>query len=185
MLTSASFVGNLFIVQYLKDARSQVKLFSPGGQLVGEIELPGIGTASGFGGKRTDTETFYSFSSFAVPPSIYRYDLIARKNTLIRRSQVDFDPDEYATEQVFYESKDGTRVPMFITHKKGVARNGDNPTLLYGYGGFNIPMTPQFSISRLAWMELARCASLPPRRRRIRRGLARGGHPAEQAERLR
>jgi len=154
VLTSASFVGNLFIVQYLKDARSQVKLFSPGGQLVGEIELPGIGTASGFGGKRTDTETFYSFSSFAVPPSIYRYDLIARKNTLIRRSQVDFDPDEYATEQVFYESKDGTRVPMFITHKKGVARNGDNPTLLYGYCGFNIPMTPQFSISRLAWMEL-------------------------------
>lgn len=154
VLTSAGFVGNLFIVQYLKDARSQVKLFAPGGQLVGEIELPGIGTASGFGGKRTDTETFYSFSSFAVPPSIYRYDLITRKSTLVRRSQVDFDPEEYVTEQVFYQSKDGTRVPMFITHKKGVARNGDSPTLLYGYGGFNIPMTPQFSVSRLAWMEL-------------------------------
>ncbi len=95
VLTSAGFVGNLFIVQYLKDARSQVKLFSPGGQLVGEIELPGIGTATGFGGKRTDTETFYSFSSFAVPPSIYRYDLITRKSTLVRRSQVDFDPEEY------------------------------------------------------------------------------------------
>ena len=118
MLNSVSLVGNLFIAKYLKDAHTQVVLYSPTGERIEEVTLPGIGSASGFGGKRTDTETFYSFSSFAVPPSIYRFDLITRKSQLMRRAKVKFDPDDYVTQQVFYESKDGTRVPMFITHKR-------------------------------------------------------------------
>ncbi len=154
VLRGVSFVGNLFVANYLKDARTEVIMFAPDGERVGELQLPAIGTASGFGGKRTDTETFYSFSSFAVPPSIYRFDLITRQSRLLRRAQVKFNPDDYVTEQVFYHSKDGTRVPMFLTYKKGLQRSGTNPTLLYGYGGFNIPMTPGFSISRLAWMEM-------------------------------
>ena len=154
VLSGVSLVGNQFIAEYLKDARSQVKLFAMDGRFLTELELPGIGSAGGFGGKRTDTETFYSFSSFAVPPSIYRYDMITRKSTLLKRADVDFVPEDYMTEQVFYTSKDGTRVPMFLTYKKGIKRDGKNPTLLYGYGGFNISLTPRFSISRLAWMEM-------------------------------
>ncbi len=154
VLTGVSLVGNTFLADYLKDARSQIKLYAMDGQFLSELELPGIGSADGFGGKRTDMETFYSFSSFAVPPSIYRYDLVARKSTLLRRSKVDFVPEDYVTEQVFYASKDGTRVPMFLTYKKGTQRQGNNPTLLYGYGGFNVALTPRFSISRLAWMEM-------------------------------
>ena len=154
VLTGVGLVGNQFIAEYLKDARSQVKLFAMDGRYLSELELPGIGSAGGFGGKRTDAETFYSFSSFAVPPSIYRYDLITRKSTLLRRADVDFNPDDYVTDQVFYASKDGTRVPMFLTYKKGMKRDSSNPTLLYGYGGFNIALTPRFSISRLAWMEM-------------------------------
>ncbi len=154
VLTGVSLAGNTFLADYLKDARSQVKLYAMDGQFVSELELPGIGSAEGFGGKRTDMETFYSFSSFAVPPSIYRFDLVARKSSLLRRSKVDFVPEDYVTEQVFYASKDGTRVPMFLTYKKGTQRQGNNPTLLYGYGGFNVALTPRFSISRLAWMEM-------------------------------
>lgn len=154
VLTSVSFVGNLFIAQYLKDARTQVLLYAPDGELVQEVALPGIGTADGFGGKRTDTETFYTFSSFAVPPSVYRLDLIARTSRLWRQSAVKFNPDEYRTEQVFFSSKDGTRVPLFLTSRKGRPRDGTQPTLLYGYGGFNIPLTPSFAVSRVAWMEL-------------------------------
>ena len=154
VLTGMSLVGNLFIGEYLKDARSQVKLFAMDGRFLSEVELPGIGSAGGFGGKRTDTETFYSFSSFAVPPSIYRFDLTTRESTLLRRAKVDFASEDYVTEQVFYTSKDGTRVPMFLTYKKGLTRDGKTPTLLYGYGGFNIALTPRFSISRLAWMEM-------------------------------
>ncbi|MHB8902028.1 MAG: prolyl oligopeptidase family serine peptidase, partial [Thermoguttaceae bacterium] len=139
---------------YLKDARSQVKIHGLDGQFISELELPGIGSAEGFGGRRTDKETFYSFSSFAVPPSVYRVDLATRKSTLLRRSKVDFVPEDYTTDQVFYTSKDGTRVPMFLTYKKGMERDGNNPTLLYAYGGFNVALTPRFSISRLAWMEM-------------------------------
>ncbi|HZT82852.1 MAG TPA: prolyl oligopeptidase family serine peptidase, partial [Gemmataceae bacterium] len=102
----------------------------------------------------TDEETFYTVSSFATPPSIYRLDLKTGKSTLFRRSEVKFNPDDYEVKQVFYKSKDGTRVPMFITHKKGLKLDGSNPTLLYGYGGFNIPLPPVFSISRAVWMEM-------------------------------
>ena len=154
VLNAVSFVGNLLIADYLKDARTQVVLYSPTGERIDEVTLPGIGTASGFGGKRTDTETFYSFSSFAVPPSIYRFDLITRQSKLMRRANVQFNPDDYETRQVFYASRDGTRVPMFITHNKNLQLDGQNPTLLYGYGGFNIPLTPSFSTSRLAWMDM-------------------------------
>jgi prolyl oligopeptidase len=153
-LESVSMVGNQLIANYLKDAHSQVKLFSPEGKPVRELELPGIGTASGFSGKRTDTATFYLFSSYATPPSIYRYDLIAGKSELWKRAPVKFNPDDYEVKQVFYQSKDGTRVPMFITAKKGVKLDGDNPTLLYGYGGFNIPLTPSFSIGLIGWLEM-------------------------------
>lgn len=153
-LSGVTFVGNLLVAKYLKDARTQVKMFAPDGRFVREVEFAGIGTASGFGGKRSDTETFYSFYSFATPPSIYRYDMITGNSTLFRRPKVKFNPDDYVVKQVFYQSKDGTRVPMFLSHKKGVKLDGRNPTLLYGYGGFNISLTPRFSISRLAWMEM-------------------------------
>ncbi|MHB8970521.1 MAG: prolyl oligopeptidase family serine peptidase [Pirellulaceae bacterium] len=154
VLTAVGFVGNLFIAEYLKDARTQVLLYSPAGSLVQEVTLPGIGSAEGFGGKRSDTETFYTYSSFAVPPSVYRFDLITRESRVLRRAEVKFNPDDFVTEQIFYNSLDGTRVPMFITRKKDLPLDGQNPTLLYGYGGFNIPMTPAFSVSRLAWMEM-------------------------------
>ncbi|HEY7156170.1 MAG TPA: prolyl oligopeptidase family serine peptidase [Gemmataceae bacterium] len=153
-LTGIGLVGNLFVAHYLKDARTQIKLHAMDGTLVREVEFPGIGTASGFGGKRTDSETFYVFSSFATPPSIYRYDLVTGKSKLIRRANVKFNPDDYEVKQVFYTSKDGTKVPMFLTAKKGVKLDGANPTLLYGYGGFNIPLTPDFRITRAAWLEL-------------------------------
>src|SRR5262245_50894354 len=153
-LTFVELVGDRLICQYLKDARSLIKVFSNAGQFVRDVELPGIGTASGFGGKREDTETFYSFSSFATPPSIYRYDIATGKSSLFRESKVKFQPSDYEVTQVFVPSKDGTKVPMFLTYKKGLKRDGTNPTLLYGYGGFNIPLTPQFSIQRVAWLEM-------------------------------
>lgn len=153
-LTRVRLVGNLFVGSYLKDARTQIRIHSLDGEFVRDVEFPGIGTASGFGGRQDETETFYSFASFATPPSIYRYDLVTGKSKLLRRAQVKFDPDDYTVKQVFYESKDGTRVPMFIAHHKDTRPTTDTPTLLYGYGGFNISMTPRFSISRLQWMEM-------------------------------
>jgi prolyl oligopeptidase len=118
------------------------------------VEFPEIGSAGGFGGQRSDMETFYTFSSFNRPPSIYRYDMITGESTLWRQAEVGFEPDDYEVKQVFYTSKDGTRVPMFIAHKKGLRLDGARPTLLYGYGGFNISMTPYFSVTRLTWMEM-------------------------------
>lgn len=154
VLDEVNFVGNMFVCSYLHDAATQVKLFTPQGKSVREVKFEGLGTASGFAGKRTDTETFYSFSSFATPPSIYRYDLLTGESELLRRAEVDIDPALYEVKQVFYQSKDGTKVPMFISHRKGLKLDGNNPTLLYGYGGFSIPLTPGFSISRVAWMEM-------------------------------
>ena len=154
VLTDVGLVGNLFVAHYLQDAKTQIRINAMDGQFVREVTFPTIGTAEGFGGRRTDTETFYSFSSFTTPPSIYRYDLITGESKLLRQANVDFDPDDYEVKQVFYKSKDGTKVPMFISQKKGIKLDGSNPTLLYGYGGFNIPMTPSFSISRLLWLEM-------------------------------
>jgi prolyl oligopeptidase len=154
VLEGADLFGNQFVCSYLKDARTVVKVVTMTGTLVREVDLPGIGTAGGFNGKRTDGETFYSFSSFATPPSTYKYDLATGKSTLLRQAKVKFDPSEYEVKQVFVPSKDGTKVPMFVAHKKGIKLDGTNPTLLYGYGGFNISLTPGFSVSRLMWMEM-------------------------------
>jgi prolyl oligopeptidase len=152
-LQGASVVGERFFASYLKDARSVVRTYDLAGKPLTEIELPGIGTAGGFSGKRKDTETFFYFTSYTSPTTIYRYDVTAGKSSVFRAPKVAFDASAYETRQVFYNSKDGTRVPMFLTHKKGFVANGSNPTLLYGYGGFNIPLTPAFSISTLAWLE--------------------------------
>lgn len=153
-LRDVSLVGGQFIGEYLKDARSQVKLYAKDGQLVRELELPGLCTAAGFGGKQKDQETFYSVSSFATPASVYRLDVKTGKSSLFRRSEVKFNSDDYEVKQVFYPSKDGTKVPMFLSWKKGLKRDGNNPVLLYGYGGFDIPITPGFSVARLVWMEM-------------------------------
>ena len=153
-MESAGMVGDMLILEYLKDAKTQVKIFDLAGKFIREVDFPGIGSASGFGGKREHTETFYRFSSFNLPPSVYRYDLESGKSTLMRTAKVDFEPADFEVNQVFFKSKDGTKVPMFVAHKKGLELNGKNPTLLYGYGGFNISLTPGFSISRLQWMEM-------------------------------
>ncbi|MEL7508530.1 MAG: prolyl oligopeptidase family serine peptidase [Cyanobacteria bacterium J06554_1] len=153
-LAGVSLLNQQFVVNYLKDAYTTIQIFDLTGQLVRTVELPGIGSAGGFDGKKEDTETFYRFSSFTVPSRIYRYDLKTGEQTLFRESQVAFDSNLYETQQVFYTSTDGTRVPMFITHKKGVTPNGKIPTLLYGYGGFNISLSPSFSVSNLVWLEL-------------------------------
>lgn len=160
-LEDVGLLNNQFVADYLKDAHTQIKRFNLAGRFLGEIVLPGVGSVGGFGGKRQDTETFYSFTSFTTPPTIYRYDFQQDESTLFRQPTVDFNPDDYQTQQVFYASKDGTRVPMFITHKKGLQRNGQNPTYLYGYGGFNISLTPSFSVSNLIWMELGGVLAVP------------------------
>ena len=160
-LRSVGLLNNQFVTNYLKDARSQINIYDLDGTLVREVELPGIGSAGGFGGKRHDTETFYTFTSFTTPATIYRYDMKTGESKLFRQPQVDFDPDEYQTQQVFYPSKDGTKIPMFITHKKGIELDGNNPTYLYAYGGFNISLTPSFSISNLVWLEMGGIYAVP------------------------
>lgn len=160
-LEDIGLLNNQFVADYLKDARSQIKIFNLDGSFVREVELPGIGSAGGFGGKRYDTETFYSFTSFTTPPTIYHYDMVTGESTVYRQPQVDFNPENFETEQIFYESKDGTQVPMFITYKKGMKRDGNNPTYLYGYGGFNISLTPSFSVTQVVWMELGGAIAIP------------------------
>ncbi|MBO1057879.1 MAG: S9 family peptidase [Dolichospermum sp. JUN01] len=160
-LESVGILNNQFVADYLQDAHSQIKIFDLKGNFIREVELPGIGSASGFGGKRHDTETFYSFTSFTTPGTIYRYDMKTGKSKIFRQPKVDFNADEYETKQVFYESKDGTKVPMFITHKKGIKLDGNNPTYLYGYGGFNISLTPSFSVSLLIWLEMGGVYAVP------------------------
>jgi prolyl oligopeptidase len=152
-LQSISLLNNQFVVSYLKDARDQVKCFGLDGQFDREIILPGLGSVGGFGGKRHETETFYSFTSFTTPGTVYHYDFATHQSTLWRQPQVAFNPDDYQTEQVFYTSKDGTRIPMFLVHKKGLVKTGKMPVYLYGYGGFNVSLTPSFSVSLLSWLE--------------------------------
>jgi prolyl oligopeptidase len=160
-LEGIGLLNNQFVADYLKDARSQIKIYAVDGTFVRELELPGIGSAGGFGGKRYDTETFYTFTSFTTPATIYRYDLTTGESKLFRQPQVDFDPEAYQTQQVFYPSKDGTKIPMFITHKKGIKLDGNNPTYLYAYGGFNISLTPSFSISDVVWLEMGGIYAVP------------------------
>jgi len=154
VLKQVTLVGGRFVAGYMHDAYSQVALFEPDGTEIGPVSLPGIGSASGFGGKADDPETFFRYESFNTPDVIERLDVATRETEEFRRSAVDFESDDYVVRQVFYSSKDGTRVPMFIAHHKDVTPNGSRPTLLYGYGGFDISLTPSFSITRLAWMEM-------------------------------
>jgi prolyl oligopeptidase len=160
-LESVGIINNQFLAEYLKDARSQIKIYEINGNFVREVELPGIGSVGGLNGKRTDTETFYIFTSFTTPGTIYRYNMVTGKSTVFRQPEVDFNADNYETKQIFYKSKDGTQVPMFIVHKKGIKLDGNNPTYLYGYGGFNVSLTPTFSVSSLVWMEMGGVYAIP------------------------
>ena len=144
--------GNMF-ASYLKDASTKVYQYNYSGELIREISLPGIGSAGGFGGEKEDKEFFYTFSSFSTPPSIYRYNIATGKSSLFRKTEVKLKTEDFVTEQVFFTSKDGTKVPMFLTYKKGMVKNGQNPVLIYGYGGFNIPVTPGFSTSNAFFIE--------------------------------
>ena len=153
-LESVSCVGGQLLCGYLQDARSTMRAFDLDGKLIREIELPGIGTVGGFGGRRQDKITHYAFTSFTTPGAVYSYDVTSGKSTLWKQPQVDFDSSPYETKQVFVTSKDGTRVPMFIVHKKGLKPDGSHATLLYGYGGFDISLTPNFTIARAIWLEM-------------------------------
>lgn len=153
-LQGVNVVNHMFVANYLKDAHTQVKIFSTSGKFVREVAFPGLGTAGGFGGHAKDKETFYSYTGFTTPTSIYRYDMVTGKSSIFRQPKADFNSEDYETKQVFYASKDGTKVPMFITYKKGLKLDGNNPTYLYGYGGFNISLPPAFSVSNLVWMEM-------------------------------
>ena len=153
-LQFATVVNNSFLLGYLKDARTVVRVHDLSGTFLRDVDLPGIGTAVGFIGKRKDKETFYAFTSFISPTTIYRYDPVAGKSSVFRQPKVDFDSTRYETKQVFYASKDGTRVPMFLTYKKGIKLDGQNPTLLYAYGGFDISLTPAFSVPNVVWLEM-------------------------------
>ncbi len=153
LLQNAGKAGGKLFLQYLEDAVSKVYQCSSKGRLEKEVELPGLGTVSGFEGNENDTELFYIYQSFNYPPAIFRYDIAAGNSILFRKTTVQLDMSNYVSFQSFFTSKDGTKVPMFITHKKGLQLNGQNPVLLYGYGGFNIPQTPSFSISNAFFME--------------------------------
>lgn len=159
-LDYASVLNDRFFVSYLKDARTVVRSFDLAGKFLREVELPSIGTASGFYGKKSDRETFYSFSSFTAPSTIYRYDLSSDQGSIFRKPVMDYNPEDYQTEQIFYESK-GTRIPMFLSYKKGLKPNKQTPVYLYGYGGFNVSMTPAFSVSMLVLMEMGGIFAVP------------------------
>lgn len=161
VLESTSVIAGRFVAEYLHDAHSRVLTFSLSGEPMGEIELPAPGSAGGFRGDPDDTETFYAFTSFLYPSTIFRHDFQSGAATVFRAPEIDFDPSGYQTQQLFYTSADGTRVPMFVTHRRGLKLNGSNPTMLYGYGGFNISLTPSFSVSRLAWLEMGGVYAVP------------------------
>ncbi|TMI62622.1 MAG: S9 family peptidase [Bacteroidetes bacterium] len=152
-LVSVSSAGGKLFVTYLKDVTSRVYVYSKTGKLEKEVKLPALGSAGGFGGNYDDKFVFYTFTSITFPPTIYKYDIASGVSTVFRKPEVKFNPEDYKLEQVFYPSKDGTKIPMFIVYKKGTQMNGKNPTILYGYGGFNISSTPSFSPTRIAWLE--------------------------------
>lgn len=135
------------------DAVSAIKQYDYSGKLVRNIQLPGIGTAGGFGGKKTEKVLYYSFTNYTTPGSTYSFDPKSGDSKVYQTPKIDFNANDYESKQVFYTSKDGTKIPMIITHKKGLKLDGKNPTILYGYGGFNISLTPSFSISNAVWME--------------------------------
>ena len=145
--------GNTFFANYMVDAISKVKQYNKQGELIREISLPGVGTASGFGGKKEQTTLYYSFTNYKTPGTTYSFDVQSGESKVYRKSGIDFNSDNYTSEQVFYTSKDGTKVPMIITYKSDIKLDGSNPTILYGYGGFNISLTPRFSSTTAAWLE--------------------------------
>ena len=149
----ASTGGGYIFANYMENAVSAIKQYSYDGTLVREVVLPGVGSAGGFGAKKQDTSLYYSFTNYLTPGSIYSYEISSGTSKLYKKPSIDFNSDEYQSRQVFYTSKDGTQVPMIITHKKGIVLDGTNPTILYGYGGFNISLTPSFSITNAVWME--------------------------------
>jgi len=153
ILRGASFVGGKLLAAFLKDANTRITVFDVKGKKLYDVQLPGIGSAGGFSGKKEDNEVFYTFTSFTTPSTIYHYNIKENKSTLFRKPAIKFNSDEFETKQIFYESKDKTKVPMFITYKKGLKLNGKNPTLLYGYGGFNVPMVPAFRSSIIPLLE--------------------------------
>lgn len=153
LLDGVGTAGGKIFASYLKDVTSRVYQYDVTGKMEREITLPALGTSGGFGGNRDDKIIFYTFTSFTYPPAIYRYDIAAGTSEVFRKSEVKFTPGDYETKQVFYESSDGTKIPMFIVHKKGISMDGSNPALLYGYGGFSISLTPSFSASRIAFLE--------------------------------
>jgi len=152
-LRGVGTAGGKLFATYLKDVATRAYVYSLDGKLENEVALPGIGSAGGFGGEKDDKFVFYSFTSFTFPPTIYRYDIAKRKSSIFRAPEVDFKPADYETKQVFYPSKDGTKVPMFITYQKGLKLDGNNPTLLYAYGGFNISLSPSFDPLLIALFE--------------------------------
>lgn len=153
-LRSVSHVGGVLIANYLKDARTAIRRFKVDGSLLPPVKLPGLGTASGFGGKADQNETFYYFTSFTNPGATYRYDVGKNTSTLFKAPKTRFTPEDYESNQVFAPSKDGTKVPMFVVHKKGLKLDGSNPTLLYAYGGFNISLRPSYSPATIAWLDM-------------------------------
>ncbi|WP_035845516.1 prolyl oligopeptidase family serine peptidase [Crocinitomix catalasitica] len=158
---SPSTGGGYFFASYMKDAISVVTQYNYEGHSYGEIDLPGIGTANGFGGEKEDTVIYFSFSNYHTPGSIYTYKPVTKTSALYWSPEIDFDQNDFESTQVFYDSKDGTTIPMIITHKKGLELNGKNPTILYGYGGFNISLTPSFSINNVIWMEQGGVFAVP------------------------
>jgi len=161
VIESVDLIGGKFVVRVMRDASSRLLVYARDGRALGGIDLPGIGTVAGVSGRDEETELFYSFSSFTTPTTNYRYDLKAAQGGVFQAPQVAFDPANYETKQIFYASKDGTKIPMFITHKKGLKLDGTAPTLLYAYGGFNISLTPTFSVANLAWLEQGGIYALP------------------------
>ncbi|SDY41083.1 prolyl oligopeptidase family serine peptidase [Hymenobacter psychrophilus] len=160
-LEGVDHVSGYLVASYLKDASSLIKVYTEKGEFKHDVALPAIGTASGFGGKRGAKQVYYAFTSFTYPTTIYKYDLATNTSTVFRAPKVDVNPADYVTTQVFYQSKDGTKVPMFITHKKGLKLDGQNPTYLYAYGGFNISLTPSFSVARMLWLENGGVLAIP------------------------
>lgn len=153
VLRSASYIGGKIITTYLRDAKSMAMVYDKDGSFMHEVQFPTIGTVSGFSGDKNDNEAFYSFSSYTYPTTIYKYDVARNTSEIFHKVDVAYDPDDYETKQIFFKSKDGKEVPMFVTHRKGIRLDGNNPLLLYGYGGFNISLTPGFSVSNMPFID--------------------------------
>jgi len=161
VLDGIQIIHDTFVTNYMHDASSRLRLFALDGRFVKDLPLPTLGSIGGISGERKDDEMFYAFTSFLYPTTIFRYDFKSGVTSVFKAPTIDFDPSGYETKQVFYTSKDGTRVPMFITHKKGLRLDGSNPTYLYGYGGFNISLTPSFSVAMLVWLEMGGVYAVP------------------------